>query len=81
MAYYIYRNWVAEKKAVIHKAECGYCNGGKGCHENPLGNINGEWSDSFKTFLDAKNDARKPYQGRHLKVKTCGNCKPHLKQG
>lgn len=75
MPYYIYRNWVAEKKAVIHKAACGYCNYGKGCHRNPLGNKNGEWSGRFEKLEDAKNDARRPHRGKHLKLKYCGSCK------
>lgn len=40
MAYYVYENWTAEHKAVIHIGTCGFCKEGKGCHENPLGNKN-----------------------------------------
>ena len=43
MDYYFYENWTAEKKAVIHVGSCGNCKDGKGCHENPLGNLNGQW--------------------------------------
>lgn len=73
MPYYIYRNWVAEKKSVIHKAACGYCNYGKGCHRNPLGNKNGEWSGRFEKLEDAKNDASKSYKslkqyGKHHRI-------------
>lgn len=78
MAYYIYRNWVAEKKARIHKAECGHCKNGKGCHENPRGNKNGEWSKRFKSFKDAENDAKKLYKGKRLKLKYCSRCKPQI---
>jgi len=76
MDYYIYRHWAAEKKARIHKANCQYCNNGNGCHLNPLGNKNGEWSKRFSTFNDAKKDAAKPYKGKHLIVKYCKKCKP-----
>ena len=78
MGYYIYRNWVAEKKAVIHKAECGHCNYGKGCHKNFLGDKNGEWSEMFRNLEDAEIDARRPYKGKLLKLKYCGICKPEI---
>ncbi len=78
MGYYVYRNWVAERKARIHKAECGHCKNGKGCHVNPRGNKNGEWSKRFKSFEDAENDARKLYKGKHLKLKYCKICKPQI---
>ena len=43
MRYYVYENWTAEHKAVIHKGTCRYCNEGQGCQENSLGNkmVNG----------------------------------------
>jgi len=78
MDYYIYRNWVAEKKAVIHRSECGMCNNGKGCHENALGNKNGEWSKRLKSFKDAENDAKKSYNRKRLKLKYCKICKPQI---
>ena len=78
MSYFIYRNWVAEKKAVIHKGVCGMCKNGRGCHTNPLGNKNGEWSKEFKTFSDAKKEASVTYQGRRLKVRFCAKCKPDI---
>ncbi|HEC93260.1 MAG TPA: hypothetical protein ENI51_09755 [Candidatus Atribacteria bacterium] len=78
MTFYIYRNWVAEKKAVIHRAECGSCNNGKGCHENPLGDKNGKWFGPFETFEDAKKDANKPYKSIYLEVRFCGKCNPEL---
>ncbi len=37
MGYRFYENWTADDKAVIHRKDCGYCNFGKGCHANPLG--------------------------------------------
>ncbi len=49
MNYYVYENWTAEQKAVIHKGSCGYCKDGKGCHENPLGNRNGMWHGPFES--------------------------------
>ncbi len=76
MGYYIYRNWRAQKTARIHKAECGQCKMGKGCHLNPRGKENGEWSKRFKNLKDAENDARKLYKGKRLKLKYCKTCKP-----
>ena len=76
MTYYIYRNWTAEKKAVIHKASCSYCNHGQGLQSNRRGNKNGEWSPSgYKTYEQAKVDAEKPYKGHDdLEVKNCSVC-------
>ena len=57
MSYYVYENWIAEKKAVIHKGSCGNCKDGMGCHENPLGNKNGKWSSPFKSIEEAQRFA------------------------
>ena len=43
MSYYVYENWTAEHKAVIHRGSCGNCNEGRGCHKNPLCGRNGRW--------------------------------------
>ncbi len=75
MKYYIYRNWVAEKKAVIHRADCGYCNDGKGCHFNPLGDRNGKWFGPFNKLIDAAREASKKYKTLTLKSKKCRCCK------
>ncbi|TRZ78006.1 MAG: hypothetical protein D4R93_00875 [Deltaproteobacteria bacterium] len=56
--YYIYENWTAENKAVIHKGSCGFCNDGTGCHLNPLGPKNGKWHGPFKTLQEAETAAR-----------------------
>ena len=73
--YYIYRNWAAAKKAVIHKANCSYCNYGKGLQNNRRGDKNGAWSQEYKTYEDAKKDAEKPYKSHDdLEVKNCDVC-------
>jgi len=74
--YYIYRNWVAEKKAVIHKASCSYCNSGKGLHNNLRGNKNGAWSQQgYKTYGEARKAAEEPYEGHDdLEAKNCSVC-------
>ncbi|MCK9583235.1 MAG: hypothetical protein M0Q46_06465 [Endomicrobiales bacterium] len=69
MSYYIYENWVAEKKAVIHKGSCGYCKEGNGCHANPLGNKNGQWSGPYSSFKIAQNKAIET--GRPVKTHRC----------
>jgi hypothetical protein len=75
MKYYIYRNWVAEKKAVIHKANCSYCNNGKGLQKNLRGDKNGAWSKEYNTYEEALEAARLPYEGHaDLEVKTCSVC-------
>jgi hypothetical protein len=56
--YYVYENWRAEQKAVIHEGACGNCMEGKGCHPNPLGNMNGKWHGPFKTLQEAQVAAR-----------------------
>jgi hypothetical protein len=57
MAFRFYEHWTAESKAVIHREECGFCNFGRGCHDNPLGDKNGRWSESFETIEHAKQEA------------------------
>lgn len=62
MSFYVYENWAAKDKAVIHRGTCGYCNEGRGCQKNPLGNKNGQWHGSLDSFAKAikaaKNTAR-----------------------
>ncbi len=58
MSFYVYENWVAENKAVIHRGTCGNCREGRGCHENPLGNRNGKWHGPFDTLHRAEDAAR-----------------------
>lgn len=74
MSYYIYENWVAEKKAVIHRGECGFCKNGDGAHENPLGERNGKWHGPFDTYQQAKNVANNL---KDRTVKECSFCKPY----
>ncbi len=58
MSYWIYENWTAENKTVIHDGSCGYCNNGNGCHANPLGNKNGKWHGPFGTVTAAEAAAK-----------------------
>ena len=58
MSYWVYENWVAENKAIIHSANCGHCNDGQGCHPNPLGNKNGKWIGPFDSMAQAESVAK-----------------------
>lgn len=57
MTYWVYENWVAEDKAVIHTATCGHCKNGQGCHPNPQGDRNGQWLGPFNTISQAESAA------------------------
>ena len=70
MRYYVYENWTAEHKAVIHKGTCRYCNEGQGCQENSLGNKNGKWHGPFDSFEKAGSAAENT--GRP--VRPCSRC-------
>ena len=74
MSFYIYENWVAEKKAVIHKGTCRFCNNGVGIQEKIHGNKNGMWHGPFDTFEEANARARSL---RDRTIRTCSRCKPH----
>jgi hypothetical protein len=58
VAYWVYENWRAEQKAVVHNGSCGNCNDGKGCHKNPHGNRNGQWLGPFRDLDEARKAAR-----------------------
>jgi len=66
MPFYVYENWTAEHKAVVHTGRCGYCNDGKGCHRLKLGKKNGRWLGPFPTLEKAWTAAvntRRPARG------------------
>lgn len=52
--FWIYENWVADKKAVVHRADCGYCNEGAGAHQNTQGDRNGRWHGPFNDYAAAR---------------------------
>jgi len=70
MAYWVYVNWVAEQQAMIHRATCGFCQDGKGCHANPLGERNGKWHGRFTTLQAAEAAA----QATERPVYRCRSC-------
>lgn len=55
--YWIYENWRAEKKAMVHFATCSFCNAGAGTQRNKQENRNGRWVGPFDTFDIAWNFA------------------------
>lgn len=69
MDYWVYENWTAENKAVIHRASCGHCKDGKGCHPKPLGNKNGQWLGPRNSLAAARKEARAT--GRPVREHRC----------
>lgn len=74
--YYIYENWVAEKKVVIHKGVCSFCNNGEGVQKNPLENSNGRWHGPFNSYEYTKKFAQSIH---NRKLKECSFCKPKMR--
>lgn len=69
MEFWVYENWRAYNKAVIHTGICGNCNHGRGCHTNPLGNANGQWHGPFPDLPAAISCAQQT--GRDLIHHSC----------
>lgn len=55
--YYVYENWTAENKAVIHRGSCGNCQDGRGCHPHIKGDKNGRWLGPYGNLRDAEDAA------------------------
>ena len=53
MTFYIYENWVASDKAMIHHETCAFCNNGEGTGRGTLGEKNGRWWGPFATSDEA----------------------------
>lgn len=71
MNYWVYENWTAEKKAVIHVGSCAFCNDGKGTGRNLLGNKNGKWHGPFDLLDESEAAALKT--GRPVRRHRCVN--------
>ena len=71
MSFYIYENWVAENKAVIHRGECSFCNNGEGIHQNIRGEKNGRWHGPFDSYEEAREVAESL---RNREVRGCKFC-------
>ena len=72
MEYYIYENWTAEKKAVIHKGDCSNCKYGKGKHKEKT-DKNGCWHGPFSDFDHAMRNASSMHD---RDVRCCKSCAP-----
>ena len=73
MKYYIYENWTAEKKAVIHRENCSCCNHGRGVRKVKMDGRNGCWHGSFPDFEAAMQHASTMYD---RDVRCCKSCAP-----
>lgn len=71
--YYVYENWQADDKAVIHESICYWCNKGKGNGRNTEGEAHGRWHGPFATKEEAFE------HGKSLNRKTLKNCGHCLK--
>lgn len=71
MTFYVYENWRADDKAVVHRADCKFCNNGKGTGRCISGNVNGKWHGSFMREEDALRFANGL---RRRTVRCCGIC-------
>ena len=77
--FWVYENWAAEKKAVIHRTECGHCQDGQGSHRGKHGERNGRWHGPFEGYESAKV-AAEMLPGRA--IRDCSIClKPSAHSG
>ncbi len=69
--FYVYENWTRDRGR-IHRAECSYCNNGKGFQTSDSGR-SGRWLPPFQT----REDAFKAAEGLGRKdMKPCAVCNP-----
>ncbi len=68
MEFYVYENWT-QKKAVIHRGNCGYCQFGKGKNPTDSGK-HGRWLGGFETFDEAATASHNTGQP-HRRCKVC----------
>ena len=70
--YYVYENWVANgHTARIHKAECSFCNSGKGIHDTH--NVeHGQWHGPFSVI----EDMEKSFSPNRVIITKCKICFP-----
>lgn len=74
MEYYVYENWrVRLDKAVVHRSDCGHCNGGAGTNKPKEQGRNGVWHGPFATYQAALQFAHST--GRP-DVRPCRKCRP-----
>jgi len=72
MDYWIYENWTAEQKAVIHRSNCSFCNAGRGVHPGSTdrnGQRNGPIFNPISGDPGSRGETGRP-------VRRCGHSKP-----
>lgn len=47
--YYVYENWQASDKAVVHKGSCPFCNYSQGTGRSTEGTAHGKWHGSLES--------------------------------
>jgi hypothetical protein len=72
MSFWVYENWTADNKAVIHRGDCSFCNNGAGVHKVKTDGRNGRWHGPFTTC----NAALKAAQNLKRAVRKCKFCAP-----
>lgn len=71
MAWFIYENWQAgPRKAVIHSANCPYCNGGLGRSNGGYGRAHAKWHGPYGN-VDIAREAQRRMQAE---PRECGYC-------
>lgn len=70
MDYCIYENWTRDR-GQIHRAECGFCNGGQGTQAG-AGDRNGRWHGPF----DRKAAFAKAAELNRADMRACSICDP-----
>ncbi len=59
VAFWVYENWQAgPHKSVIHQADCGFCNEGKGLSGGDADPTHGKWHGPFDTLERATRAAK-----------------------
>lgn len=71
MTYFVYENWVRDK-AIVHNADCPFCNGGNGLHGSRK-TKSSTWHGPFDTSSDALEQAKTCRRGR---TEGCAKCSP-----
>lgn len=71
MNFWIYENWRAANKTVIHKATCVFCKNGQGFRKENNTEQNGKWHGPFSTLDEAKIGAKKLNRKENLLCEVC----------
>lgn len=69
--FFVYENWTRDK-AIVHRADCSFCNGGNGLHGSRT-TKSSTWHGPFETGQAALAKARACQRGR---TESCATCSP-----